>query len=1224
MLDSLNFGNVPSVDTNAVGEYQLEIRRATSFGPGMLDPRDRLVQSATLIAPAGVELFDGKTFTLSDGLHTVVFEFENQAIGDGVADGHVAVPFDTTDSAVVIAERIRDAVNSPEAQGQLKIRAALSDGVVAGAGTTTNRVDLIGNAMVVPEEAPNGIETLDLDPNRFGTPNTNRDQGQVILHSNRILNAVQYGIVVEDGLRDLPEYRFFDLDDVVKHAQFTHGDYVPHSGPVRNLSEINQDALAPGVTISNNVLAFNGEGGIHFSGDPNGYMLVAPVAHPDEGEVNEAVPYKYFQITDLNGLTVRFQFEPGPAFRFDGTGTVPPNIDIVPVPYQPTMPLCLATHGIQDCTNRYHPLARDVADALMHAIDSSNLDVTLLRGTGDEIFIEGAAQIVGLNPTSWIESYVTEVQRGGVPYGRIINNTIVGLGGLLESNNLYNEFDYQDVGILIEDNADPTLLNNLIVNFEEGIATDLSSTSVILGGTLFQGNVVNTRNIDQGDFSLVVASTAPMFVDRERGNFYPAAGSRAIDSALDSLEDRPGFLTIRDPLEISPSPILAPAFDVLGQLRMDDPRVEPPSGVGQNVFKDRGAIDRVDFSGPRSQLVQPQDNDTAGSDQNPQLDRVRLDNANLNAFVLQLTDIGEAGTATGTGIDDDLVTSDSVVVLRDGVPLVPDVDYRFDYLTTTGQILLSPQAGVWLTGYTYEIRLVNQDRFLIAPPSADQIADGEVLQVTDERGRTTLFEFESGYTLEVPLPLGLLVPPGTSGLSAVADRDLFTLSNGVRLVTFEFDSNNQISSGRIRVPFTASDTPQQVADAIVAAIELADLGLAPQNLGDGQVHIGGPFNTLLDVSLSSLVPLGTAAAVFDGDNFSIQNSQRLVTFEFDDDGDVSLGNIAIAFTNSDTQQQLADAVAEAIRGTTLGLDAQHVGDGRVHLGGTPDVVVRVVNSTLSVVGQPGLQTNPGGRQLVPIVYVPSPDLQTADVSQLIQDAIESSALVDVTTFVDESGQLVVQGAADVQAQAFPPQFVPGIRDLAGNSLQTNLDEPPFDVQYYIELPAPLDFGDTPDGPYATLLASDGPRHVLVPNIYLGAGVDAELDAHTDSEANGDLLDDGVQFGGPITPRGWVTVSITASTNGLVDAWIDYDANGVFHRTQERILASVPVRRGSNSFVVTVPADATLGTTFARFRLSTAGGLSPTGRADNGEVEDYQVEIVSIAPPIAVDDDVRTG
>ena len=216
-----------------------------------------------------------------------------------------------------------------------------------------------------------------------------------------------------------------------------------------------------------------------------------------------------------------------------------------------------------------------------------------------------------------------------------------------------------------------------------------------------------------------------------------------------------------------------------------------------------------------------------------------------------------------------------------------------------------------------------------------------------------------------------------------------------------------------------------------------------------------------------------------------------------------------------------------------------MGQGRVHLGGTPDVSVRVDNSTLNVVGQPGTQGGPG---VVPIVYVPSAELQTPDVSQLILDAIDRSALSGLTTYVDETGSLIVEGAEDVQG--ITQKFVPGIRDLAGNNLQTNLDELPFDVRYFIELPAPLDFGDTPDPPYQTLLSSDGPRHVLVPGVYLGTSIDAELDGHTDSVAGGDLFDDGVQFGGPLTPRGRVNITVLASTSGYVDGWIDYNADGI--------------------------------------------------------------------------------
>ena len=42
----------------------------------------------------------------------------------------------------------------------------------------------------------------------------------------------------------------------------------------------------------------------------------------------------------------------------------------------------------------------------------------------------------------------------------------------------------------------------------------------------------------------------------------------------------------------------------------------------------------------------------------------------------------------------------------------------------------------------------------------------------------------------------------------------------------------------------------------------------------------------------------------------------------------------------------------------------------------------------------------------------------------------------------------------------------------------------------------------------------------------------------------------------------------------------------------------------------MPAGATLGVTYARFRLSTAGGLTPTGAAADGEVEDFRVTLAT--------------
>jgi hypothetical protein len=178
----------------------------------------------------------------------------------------------------------------------------------------------------------------------------------------------------------------------------------------------------------------------------------------------------------------------------------------------------------------------------------------------------------------------------------------------------------------------------------------------------------------------------------------------------------------------------------------------------------------------------------------------------------------------------------------------------------------------------------------------------------------------------------------------------------------------------------------------------------------------------------------------------------------------------------------------------------------------------------------------------------------------------------------------------------------------------------------------LDFGDAPDwaagtgeGDYNTRAADNGPSHLIVPGLRMGANIDGEPDASPHSNALGDdqvaTPDDEDGLGDSASlylPQGSapeVQVTVTNTTGGAATlyGWIDYNEDGVFDNATER--ASAPVPDGTDAGVVTLnfpvaPTGPYVYSTFARFRLSTdAAAADPTGEAGDGEVEDYIVQIV---------------
>ena len=172
-----------------------------------------------------------------------------------------------------------------------------------------------------------------------------------------------------------------------------------------------------------------------------------------------------------------------------------------------------------------------------------------------------------------------------------------------------------------------------------------------------------------------------------------------------------------------------------------------------------------------------------------------------------------------------------------------------------------------------------------------------------------------------------------------------------------------------------------------------------------------------------------------------------------------------------------------------------------------------------------------------------------------------------------------------------------------------------DYELHVEV---LDFGDAPDPSYPTLLTNNGARHRLPSALWLGAQLDCDPDGQPTVSADGDDLanvadEDGVTLTGSLVQGQVTSAAIVASTNGVLDAWLDFNADGDWADSGENIAASVAMLPGTNSLNITVPATAMLGPTFARFRFSSSGGLADTGLATDGEVEDYLFSIYQQGP-----------
>lgn len=248
------------------------------------------------------------------------------------------------------------------------------------------------------------------------------------------------------------------------------------------------------------------------------------------------------------------------------------------------------------------------------------------------------------------------------------------------------------------------------------------------------------------------------------------------------------------------------------------------------------------------------------------------------------------------------------------------------------------------------------------------------------------------------------------------------------------------------------------------------------------------------------------------------------------------------------------------------------------------------------------------------------DICLDDEDELFEMTRGTTYWIEIRDFPDKEAVYSIGWKATLQMRQYGDNAVWFDPDLGWQPLVYPEDHvfyrDPLDLAFVVVGPPvqeDLDFGDAPDPTYPTKLASNGARHTIWSDVYLGRGVDGERDGQPDSTASGDDIvdtddEDGVVFTTDLVPGEPAVLQVTASARGYLNAWIDWNADGDWDDADEQAVTDLLLNAGANVVTIDVPGRAAAGRTFARFRFSTARGLEYYGMAPDGEVEDYMIQV----------------
>jgi hypothetical protein len=159
----------------------------------------------TIVATNGSEIADGDTFTITDGVRSRTFEFEDLTLEPGTSHvgttpGTVVIGYRPAETANRIAELIREAINAQHLAGNFGVSAALIDGTDSGPASTGPLVDLVGDAVFygpsgVNAQISGGYAVLSDDVFRFENTSTTGE------HIESITITLPAGLAFDTVLR---------------------------------------------------------------------------------------------------------------------------------------------------------------------------------------------------------------------------------------------------------------------------------------------------------------------------------------------------------------------------------------------------------------------------------------------------------------------------------------------------------------------------------------------------------------------------------------------------------------------------------------------------------------------------------------------------------------------------------------------------------------------------------------------------------------------------------------------------------------------------------------------------------------------------------------------------------------------------------------------------------------------------------------------------------------